>query len=170
MGEIETQHKRSDSDLCAIVIGRNGDSFCNYAADLLAGFDIKFVRCGDIYTAFAEFTANDFANVLIVGNLEQLSAEDGLFFRSIKKGGSFCCCFAGGGSTQLTAGGSARLTAGGSAQMQKRVSLAELSGSCVISRPAELEKIIAKLNRSSNSIACDKFRTTKAERDALLGV
>ena len=162
MGEIETQHKRSDSDLCAIVIGRNGDSFCNYAADLLAGFDIKFIRCGDIYTAFAEFTANDFANVLIVGNLEQLSAEDGLFFRSIKKGGSFCCCFAGGGSTQLTAGGSA--------QMQKRVSLAELSGSCVISRPAELEKIIAKLNCSSNSIACDKFRTTKAERDALLGV
>ncbi|MCK5225640.1 MAG: hypothetical protein KAQ89_02880 [Planctomycetes bacterium] len=154
MGEIETQHKRLDTDLCAIVIGRNGDSFCSYATDLLAGYDIKFIRCGDIYTAFAEFAANDFANVLIVGNLEQLSAEDGLFFRSIKKGGSFCCCFAGGGS----------------AQMQKRVLLAEQAGSLVINQRAELEKIIARLNRSSNSFARDKFRTTKAERDALLGV
>ena len=162
MGEIETQNQRLDTDLCAIVVGRNGDSFCNYAVDLLTGYDIKFIRCGDIYAAFAEFTANDFANILIIGNLEQLSAEDGLFFRSIKKGGSFCCCFAGGDSTQLTTGGSA--------QMQKRVSLAELSGSFVISQPIELEKIIVRLNRNSNSVACDKFRTTKAERDALLGV
>ncbi|MCK5473032.1 MAG: hypothetical protein KAI59_03300, partial [Planctomycetes bacterium] len=64
MGEIETQNQRLDTDLCAIVIGRNGDSFCSYATDLLAGYDIKFIRCGDIYTAFAEFAANDFANVL----------------------------------------------------------------------------------------------------------
>ena len=150
--------------LQTIIVGNITDYFINYATNLLSSYGIKFILCEDIYKVTAKLAKESYENVLVIGRVEKLGIEKERFFSKMNEKGFRCCCL-------VENNHSARLK-----YMRE-------TAATVINKPVELEEKIADLltnhrigssagkNRNSNALNFDndKFLTTKAEMDALLG-
>ncbi len=161
--------KKSNSNryLHAIVVGNSEDDFVRHTMGLFGGYGIEYVLCGDIYQAICRLSRNGRGEVLVVGRIERLSREKGLFLQKVREKGFFCCCLAEG---HLWWKG-------------ERIMAAAEGGFFVISEPAEVEDVIMKLSAdiatyplgekegsNTRGFNREEFLTTKAELDALLGI
>jgi hypothetical protein len=135
----------------AIIIGRFTDDFVHFTMNLLSKHGIEFVLCEDIYWASCELAEKANTSVLVISRVEQLCREKGRFLSKIKERGFACCCIAESCSTQ-------------------KLKLLIEAGVFVINAPAQIGEIIMNLSANKASeFNRNKFITTKAEIDALLG-
>lgn len=146
----------------AIVVGNLSDEFIRHTTNVLGNYELEFSVCPDVYQAVSRL-AKTSGNVLIVGRIEQLSRENGRFFRIASKKKAWCCC--------LTETNSAR-------QYLRSLSMIG-TDAFVINEPAEIEDVLARLLQSrdtSVAASSDKpramnrdIRLTNEELGALLG-
>ena len=145
-----------------IVVGSLENSFVRYSMDLLGSYEVDFVLCSDVYWAVAELAKNRRKNVLVIGRYEQLNRQSGRFFEIVPKYQSGCCCFA---ELPLAS---------------EQMSVLASTGAVVVNDTDDIEKVVSKLlaedkeqldtkKKNGSSFDKNKFRTTQAERDALLG-
>jgi hypothetical protein len=64
----------------AIVVGNPSDEFVRHSTNVLKNYELEFSVCPDVYQAVSQLAKTN-GNVLIVGRIEQLSRENGRFFR-----------------------------------------------------------------------------------------
>ena len=112
----------------AIVVGNLSDEFVRHTTNVLGNYELEFSVCPDVYQAVSRL-AKTSGNVLIVGRIEQLSRENGCFFRIAGKKKAWCCC--------LTETNSAR-------QYLRSLSIIG-TDAFVINEPAEIEDVLARL-------------------------
>ena len=149
----------SSQQLQAIVIGNSTDEFVRYAIDLLNNYSIEYSQCEDIYSAVGRLAKDSQNNVLVIGCCEQLSREQGQFFRKANENGWLCCCLA---NRNLT---------------HRQAPTAEQTAVLVIEEACEIKGILEKAltnnvkkgQKLSAEFIKDEFLTTRAELDALLG-
>ena len=146
----------------AVVVGNSSDEFIRHTTNVLGNYELEFSVCPDVYQAVSRLAKTN-GNVLIVGRVEQLSRENGRFFRIAGKKKARCCC--------LTETNSAR-------QYLRSLSMIG-TDAFVINEPAEIEDVLARLLQARDpSVAAlsDKpramnrdIRLTNEELGALLG-
>jgi hypothetical protein len=146
----------------AIVVGNSNDEFVRHTTSVLGNYELEFSICPDVYQAVSRL-AKTSGNVLIVGRIEQLSRENGRFFRIAGKKKAWCCC--------LTETNSAR-------QYLRSLSMIG-TNTFVINEPAEIEDVLARLLQAGDpavTVSRDKplvmnsdIRLTSEELGALLG-
>ncbi len=156
----------SNQHLRTVVVGSCADEFIRYTTGLLDNYGVEPVICEDIYQAVGWLAKNDCENVFVVGRFEQLSREKGRFFEKVSENGFSCCCLAEGYTVEN----------------QKQILAAKGKGVFVINEPAEVEEVVTRLlagglayspaggRNKASAFNRNKFVTTKAELDALLGV
>ena len=155
----------SSGQLRAVVVGSSSDEFVRYAMDLLGEYEIEFVHCDDVYGAVGWLAKSSYGgNILAVGRLEKLAAEEGRFLERIGEDGLTCCCLANTNSGY-----------------KRKVSTAKQAGAFVIKDPAKIGEIVTKLladrtqvpekkqGNKAKDFDKNEFLVTKAEQDALLG-
>ena len=156
------EQPRQNLQLQTIIVGNVTDYFIHYATNLLSNYGIGFVFCEDIYKATVKLATEPHEDVLVIGRIEKLGMEKGMFFSKIQEKGLRCCCLA---ENKLAA------------EVKDIIE----SGVIVINEPAELEKEIESLSvdnqirpstgKRNKALDFDQneFLTTKDEIDALLG-
>ena len=157
----------SDTRLGAVVVGSAADGFVRQMMNLLRGCDVDFVHFEDLYFAVGWLAKNhQYADTIVIGRLEQLSAEQGRFFHIAAEKGWVCCCFIDAES----------------ARKPKRLAAAIETGAVIIDQAEQVRTLLSRLgprapdarlqeearNRPPAFLK-DQFLTTKAELDALLG-
>jgi len=151
--------------LQAVIVGRPGDKFVGYITDLLGEYKIELFHCEDIYMTVAWLAKNSYnGNVLVIGRLEQLAAEEGKFLQKASKNGLLCCCLANinSSSEQLTA---ARQT--GACIIDEQAKIAETVSRLLADRTQQLEK---RQNNTAEIFNKDEFAVTRTELNALLNM
>lgn len=151
-----------DMQMQAIVVGNLSDEFIRHSTNVLGNYEVEFSVCPDVYQAVSRLAKRN-GNVLIVGRIEQLSRENGRFFRIVGKKKAWCCC--------LTETNSAR-------QYLRSLSMIG-TDAFVINEPAEIEGVLARLLQARDSgVAASSgkpramnrdIRLTNEELGALLG-
>jgi hypothetical protein len=112
----------------AIVVGNSSDEFVRHTTNVLKNYELEFSICPDVYQAVSRLAKTN-GNVLIVGRIEQLSRENGRFFRIAGKKKAWCCC--------LTETNSAR-------QYLRSLSMIG-TDAFVINEPVEFEDVLTRL-------------------------
>ena len=151
----------------AILVGSGGDEFVRYASDLLGKYGVDFVLCENIYLAVGQLGKCSGEDIIVVGRLGELSRENGRFFEIAEKSKVRCLCLAEKDSLIE----------------RKQISVATKNGAFVLHNSAGLKEALCRLsigeravsserkeNKSGSGFDRNKFFTTKAELDALLGI
>jgi len=136
----------------AIVVGNSNDEFVRHTTNVLGNYELEFSVCPDVYQAVSRLAKTN-GNVLIVGRVEQLSRENGRFFRIAGKKKARCCC--------LTETNSAR-------QYLRSLSMIG-TDAFVINEPAEIEDVLARLLQTRDpSVATSSDKPRAMNRDIWL--
>lgn len=79
-------------DSCVIVVGEPGSELVRTAVQRARGGEFHAVPCGNVYSAVAEMAKAIGRRILVVGHLQELAGEDGVFFRIAVAHAVRCCC------------------------------------------------------------------------------
>lgn len=154
---------QNSNQLCALIVGSPADSFFRYAVDQLGQKDIRFIAADDVYQAAAILAKENVNDLLIIGSLGQLSKERGRLFDMIAEKQLSCCCLDDAALPK------ARLVAA-NAHATILAKATEL-GNIIDNRFGQtFDAAVTTRQQRDSDFTADKFRTTKEELDALLGV
>jgi hypothetical protein len=151
-------------DRCLMAVGDLGATTATDLVRLAGEYEIALATCDNIYMAVAELASQPERPTLIVGQLEELTRENGVFFPIAARNGARCCC---------------RLKANEPSDCAA-MTVAVQKGARLISGNGDLAVAIgdwlaAGPNRAvvpaadERECADEDFRTTQAELSALLG-
>jgi hypothetical protein len=161
-----------DSHIKALIVGKKGEKFVDFASSLLQQTGFSTVYCSDVYSATLQISHGSPEEFLIVGSFKSLNAENGRFFDIAAKYNCTLCCFDVAGSPE------------------KQEQIAVRCGNLVkfINSPEQLRQIIKikdtvkePIEKVSTAVASPEkekpkkldtssFKTTQDELDALLEV
>ena len=149
----------------AIVVGQAAEEFVGETSELLESCGICTGCCDNVYAGVAWLATAGDGDVLVIGKLSALSLEDGHFFGIVAANGFSCCCVVDGDSTD------------------EQLCVARSAGAWIVNCCGEIRPIATDwlkrcraLGRSKKAGAQtaasekEKFRITRTELDALLGV